>query len=63
MKQNGIFLGRTEILYPYGRYGWTRGNGKTWQFVAYRKLHHDAPDAPNHPQIPNPIFYNKGSFN
>ena len=30
MKQNGIFKGRTEILYPYGRYGWTRGNGKTW---------------------------------
>lgn len=30
MKQNGIFLGRTEILYNYGRYGYTRGNGKTW---------------------------------
>lgn len=23
-------MGRTEILYPYGRYGYTRGNGKTW---------------------------------
>lgn len=23
-------MGRTEILYPYGRYGWTRGNGKVW---------------------------------
>lgn len=30
MKQNGIFLGRTEILYNYGRFGYTRGNGKTW---------------------------------
>lgn len=23
-------MGRTEILYPYGRYGWTRGNGNVW---------------------------------
>lgn len=30
MKQNGIYMGRTEILYNYGRYGYTRGNGKTW---------------------------------
>ena len=27
MKQNGIYIGRTEILYNYGRYGYTRGNG------------------------------------
>ena len=30
MKQNGIYMGRTEILYNYGRFGYTRGNGKTW---------------------------------
>lgn len=30
MKQNGIFMGRTEILYNYGRFGYTRGNGRTW---------------------------------
>ena len=30
MKQNGMYMGRTEILYNYGRFGYTRGNGKTW---------------------------------
>lgn len=30
MKQTGIFEGRVEVLYNYGRFGWTRGNGKTW---------------------------------
>ena len=30
MKQTGIFEGRAEVLYNYGRYGWTRNYGKTW---------------------------------
>ena len=30
MRQTGIFEGRVEVLYGYGRFGWTRGNGKTW---------------------------------
>ena len=30
MKQTGIFKGRVQIPYAYGRYGWTRGGGKTW---------------------------------
>ena len=30
MKQTGIFEGRVQIPYAYGRYGWTRGGGKTW---------------------------------
>ena len=28
--QNGIFQGRTEVRYSYGRYGYTRNYGKTW---------------------------------
>ena len=30
MKQTGIFKGRVQIPYAYGRYGYTRGGGKTW---------------------------------
>lgn len=30
MQQTSIFAGRVQLLYPYGRYGWTRGGGKTW---------------------------------
>lgn len=30
MTQNGIFKGRTEVRYSYGRFGWTRGGGRTW---------------------------------
>lgn len=30
MKQNGIFKGRVQICYAYGRYGYTRGGGKVW---------------------------------
>ena len=30
MKQTGIFKGRVEVRYNYGRFGWTRGGGKTW---------------------------------
>ncbi|EFB74672.1 M23 family metallopeptidase [Subdoligranulum variabile] len=30
MIQTGIFKGRVQIPYAYGRYGWTRGGGKTW---------------------------------
>ena len=26
----GIFTGRTQLRYPYGRYGYTRGGGKIW---------------------------------
>ena len=26
----GIFAGRTQLRYPYGRYGYTRGGGKMW---------------------------------
>ena len=25
-----IFEGRNQIPHGYGRYGWTRANGKTW---------------------------------
>ena len=28
--QTGIFEGRSEIKYSYGRWGWTRGGGKKW---------------------------------
>lgn len=27
---NGLFAGRNQIVYGYGRYGYTRGGGKTW---------------------------------
>lgn len=30
MRQTGIFAGRTQVVYNYGRYGFTRGGGKTW---------------------------------
>ena len=30
MRQTGIFAGRAQVMYPYGRYGWTRGGGKVW---------------------------------
>ena len=30
MKQTGIFNGRVQVKYSYGRYGWTRDGGKTW---------------------------------
>lgn len=30
VKQTGIFKGRAEVLYNYGRFGWTRNYGKTW---------------------------------
>lgn len=30
MRQTGIFEGRVEVRYPYGRFGWTRNGGKTW---------------------------------
>ena len=30
MTQTGIFEGRVQIPYAYGRFGWTRGGGKTW---------------------------------
>src|SRR5699024_7441060 len=30
MTRTGIFKGRVQIPYAYGRYGWTRGGGKTW---------------------------------
>ena len=30
MKQTGIFKGRAQVVYPYGRFGWTRNYGKTW---------------------------------
>lgn len=30
MEQTGIFKGRVEVRYNYGRFGWTRGGGKTW---------------------------------
>ena len=29
MKQTGIFEGRAEVLYNYGRFGWMRNYGKT----------------------------------
>lgn len=28
--QTGLFYGRTQIVYSYGRYGWTRGSGSVW---------------------------------
>jgi len=28
--QTGIFTGRTQIVYSYGCYGYTRGGGATW---------------------------------
>lgn len=28
--QTGIFEGRVQIPYSYGRFGYTRGGGKTW---------------------------------
>lgn len=31
MTQTGIFNGRVLVPYAYGRYGYTRGVGKTWQ--------------------------------
>ena len=30
MTQTGIFKGRVQIPYAYGRYGWTRSGGATW---------------------------------
>ena len=30
MKQTGIFCGRVQLAYDYGRFGWTRGSGKVW---------------------------------
>ena len=30
VKQTGIFKGRAEVRYNYGRFGWTRNYGKTW---------------------------------
>ena len=30
MKQTGIFCGRVQLAYDYGRFGWTRGGGKAW---------------------------------
>ena len=30
MTRTGIFKGRVQIPYAYGRFGWTRGGGKTW---------------------------------
>ena len=30
MEQTGIFKGCVEVRYNYGRFGWTRGGGKTW---------------------------------
>ena len=30
MKQTGIFAGCVQLPYSYGRYGYTRGGGKTW---------------------------------
>ena len=30
MKETGVFIGRVKVLYSWGRYGWTRGNGTTW---------------------------------
>lgn len=30
MTQTGIFKGRVQIPFAYGRFGWTRGGGKTW---------------------------------
>lgn len=30
MTQTGIFKGRVQIPYAYGRFGWTRGGGSVW---------------------------------
>ena len=30
LKQTGIFEGRVQVRYGYGRFGWTRNGGKTW---------------------------------
>ena len=30
MNQTGIFGGRVQVPYAYGRYGWTRGGGSVW---------------------------------
>ena len=30
MTQTGIFKGRVLVPYAYGRFGWTRGGGKTY---------------------------------
>lgn len=30
LKQTGIFEGRVQVRYSYGRFGWTRNGGKTW---------------------------------
>lgn len=30
MTQTGIFLGRVQIAYGYGCFGYTRGGGATW---------------------------------
>ena len=30
MTQIGIYRGRVEVRYNYGRFGWTRNSGKTW---------------------------------
>ena len=30
LTQNGVFMGRTQVPYAYGRFGYTRGGGKTW---------------------------------
>ena len=30
MRLASIFYGRVQVVYSWGRYGWTRGGGKTW---------------------------------
>ena len=30
MRLASIFYGRVRVVYSWGRYGWTRGDGKTW---------------------------------
>ena len=30
LKQTGIYEGRVQVVYSYGRFGWTRGGGKVW---------------------------------
>ena len=30
MRLANIFYGRVQVVYSWGRYGWTRGGGKTW---------------------------------
>ena len=34
----GIFAGRTQLRYPYGRYGYTRGGGKIWHACRITKI-------------------------